>query len=169
MPENAGQTIKQNVRQTISSKEELRSAVVTVTGLADRTLAIMTPDLEPDIYDHEAFLDALKRFILARSFARVRVLISDPSRTMKIGNGFVDMGRRLNSYIEFRNLKPEYRSHADAYCIADTEALVYRPRGDRWDGVCDTYDPGTAKKYLNIFDDLWNASETQPALRRLEV
>ena len=80
------------------TSEEVRAGVVDVTRCAERSLVILTPDLEPEIYDHDEFLEALKKFILARSFARVRVLISDPMRAMKSGNQFVSMGRRLNSY-----------------------------------------------------------------------
>lgn len=160
---------KTTARQIITSKEETRAAVVTVAGLADRGLAILTPDLEPDVYDHDDVLETLKRFLLARSFARVRVLISDPLRTLKTGNRFVDLGRRLNSYIEFRNMKPEFRNHTDAFCIADDHAIVYRARADRWDGMLGINEPAVAKKYLAIFDELWHACEVEGELRRLNV
>lgn len=156
-------------RLIVSNKDETRAAVVTVAGLANRGLAILTPDLEPDVYDHDDVLETLKKFLLARSFARVRVLISDPLRTLKTGNRFVDMGRRLNSYIEFRNVKPEFRHHKDAFCIADERAIVYRARADRWDGMLGTYEPAVAKKYLNVFDELWHACEVDNQLRLLNV
>ena len=155
------------VRRVLSTKDETRAAIVEVTGLANRGLAIMTPDLEPEIYDHDDFLETLKRFVLARSFARVRVLISDPQRALKSGNRFVEMGRRLNSYIEFRNLKAEYRDRKEAFCIADDIALIYRARSDSWDGMSDTYEPAVAKKYLNEFDGLWQASEIESAARQV--
>jgi hypothetical protein len=160
---------RRSVRQVLSTKEEVRAAVAEITSLADRTLSILTHDLEPEIYDHDDFLETLKRFILARSFARVRVLIADPVRAMKDGNRFVSMGRRLNSYIEFRNLKPQYRNHAEAFCIADEHALVYRARAETWDGMSDTYQPAVARRYLNMFDELWQACETEPELRQLHL
>ncbi len=40
----------------------------------------MTPDLEPEIYDQPPFLEIIKRFVLARSFAKVRVLLRDQAR-----------------------------------------------------------------------------------------
>ncbi len=156
-------------RRVISTRDELRAAVAEVTKLANRTLSIMTPDLEPEIYDHEDFLETLKRFLLARSFARVRVLIVDPTRAFKNGNRFVDMGRRLNSYIEFRNLKPDLYDKHEAYCIADDRAIVYRPRADRWEGMCDTYDRPVARRYLDEFDGLWQACEVEAELRRLHL
>ena len=38
--------------------------------LANRVLSIFTHDLEPQIYDQDDFLETLKRFVLARSYAR---------------------------------------------------------------------------------------------------
>jgi hypothetical protein len=156
-------------RQIISSKEETRAAIAQITSLANRGLAILTPDLEPDIYDHDEFLETLKRFILARTFARVRVLVSDPTRALKNGNRFVDMARRLNSYIEFRNLKPEFRHRVEAFCVADDHAIVYRANADRWEGMSDTHSPAVARKYLEQFDQLWNASEVESQLRQLNL
>lgn len=144
-------------RQIISSKSELLAAVVEITSRAERTLVIMTPDLEPPIYEDVAFLDALKRFVLAKSFARVRVLITDPERAMKNGNQFFQMGSRLNSYIEFRSLKPELKPRDEAFCIADGRAVVYRARSDSWEGMVDTFAPPVASRYLETFDELWQA------------
>ncbi len=154
-----------DTRRILSTREEVLAAVVEITGRGHRALAILTPDLEPEIYDHEKFLEALKKFILARAFARVRVLITNPARAMKSGNQFVSMGRRLNSYIEFRNLKEEFRSHDEAFCIADGNALVDRADGKRWEGMSDTNDPAVVSEYLESFDELWHASETEPTVR----
>jgi hypothetical protein len=169
MPDTKEPTKTRGVRQVLSTLEEVRAAVVEVTSLANRTLSILTHDLEPDIYDHDDFLETLKRFILARSFARVRVLIVDPNRVIKTGSRFVSMGRRLNSYIEFRNVKPELRDRPEAFCIADEHALVYRARAESWQGMSDTYEPAVARIYLTTFDSLWNACEIEPELRQLQL
>lgn len=157
------------IRQILSSEEDVRTAVSQIVGLANRSLAILTRDLEPQIYDHDDFLEPLKRFILARTFARVRVLIVDPTRAMKDGNRFVTMGRRLNSYIEFRNVKPHLRDRNEAYCIADEHALVYRARAESWNGMTDTHAPLVARRYLEQFDELWHACEMEPEIRQLHL
>ena len=155
-------------RRVLASREEVRAAVAELIGHAERGLAILTQDLEPEIYDHEIFLEKLKKFILARSFARVRVLIVHPERTMKLGNEFVTMGRRLNSYIEIRHAKPEYRDCRDAYCLADDRAVMYRPDAQAWDGML-ALEPELAQTYLERFDQLWQACEHEPELRQLHL
>jgi len=169
MAEPSDQVKTRGVRQVLSTVEDVRAAVVQVVALANRGLTILTHDLEPQVYDHDDFLETLKKFILARSFARVRVLIMDPNRVIKTGSRFVTMGRRLNSYIEFRNVKPEYRTHPEAYCIADEHALVYRARAESWEGMSDTYEPAVARIYLSSFDTIWNACEMEPELRQMQI
>src|SRR5690606_26540972 len=151
-------------RLVLVTMEDVRSAVSEITSNADRTLAILTHDLEPDIYDHDDFLEPLKRFVLARTFARVRGLIADPGRAMKDGNRFVAMGRRLTGDLECRHVKPRSRHHPEAFCAADDSALVYRARADSWEGVADTYAPAVARRYLEVFEKPGLAVELPPGL-----
>jgi hypothetical protein len=163
------QSKKRGVRQVLTTVDEVRAAVIQVTGVANRTLSILTHDLEPEVYDHDDFLETLKKFILARTFARVRVLILEPTRVVLSASRFVAMGRRLNSYIEFRRALPEMTEHPEAFFIADEHALVYRARAETWDGVSDTYEPAVARMYLSKFESLWNACEIEPEVRQLQI
>jgi hypothetical protein len=149
---------KRQERQLLATQDDFRASVVQLTTSALRGLAIMTPDLEPDIYAHPAFLDALKKFILARPFARTRVLLTAPERARKTGNEFLEMGRRLNSYIEFRNLPEEHRPRQEAFFIADDTGVVYRPRSEAWEGIADPGSQAVAQMYLETFDNLWQIS-----------
>ena len=157
------------VRQMLTSVAEVRAAVIQVTGVATRTLSILTHDLEPDVYDHDDFLETLKKFILARTFARVRVVILQPARVVLSASRFVAMGRRLNSYIEFRRVQPELSGHPEAFFIADEQALVYRARADSWEGMADTYEPAVARMYLSKFESIWNACEPQAEARQHQI
>lgn len=149
--------------------EENLAAAAEIAGQAKRWISIYTPDLEPGIYDHEDFIDVAKRLVLAKRYAKIRVLISEPHRTVRIGNRLVSVGRRLNSHIEFRNVHPDYREHREAYLIADDTAILYRVEGRKWEGIADTYEPAVARRYLGLFEEIWNASELEPELRELHV
>jgi hypothetical protein len=41
-----------------------------------------TQDLEPAVYDQPQFLETVKKLVLAKSYAKVRVLLADPSRVV---------------------------------------------------------------------------------------
>ncbi|MEO1204651.1 MAG: hypothetical protein AAFX10_18255, partial [Pseudomonadota bacterium] len=138
-------------RWVISTREEMRQAAVTMAKLAKRRISIFTHDLEPGIYDDPEFLEVVKRLVLSQTYTRIRVLIADPTRAIKNGNNFVHLGRRLNTYIEFRHVREDLRSHAEAFCIADEVGLVYRLQANRWEGIADTHEPSIAKMYGNMF------------------
>lgn len=149
----------------LTTLAEVRSAVCQVAGLAQRLISIYTPDLEPDLYDQTAFLEVIKHFVLARSFAKVRVLLAEPTRVMRDSNRFVAMGRRLSSCIDIRYVAAEARQRASAYLIADDRAIVYRMRADTWDGVADINNPPVARLYLQEFDQIWDASAPEHGFR----
>ena len=79
------------------------------------------------------------------------------------------LGRRLNTYIEFRHVREDLRTHAESFCIADETALVYRLQANRWEGIADTYEPAVAKLYGKMFDEIWLASEVEIEFRQLGV
>jgi hypothetical protein len=156
-------------RWVISTREEMRQAAIDVAREATRRVSIFTHDLEPGIYDDPDFLEVIKRLVLSKTYARIRVLIADPTRAIKNGNNFVHLGRRLNSYIEFRHVREDLRTHAEAFCIADETALVYRLQAGRWEGIADTYEPAVANLYGKMFDEIWLASEVEVEFRQLGI
>ena len=156
-------------RWVISTREEMRQAAIDVAREASRRVSIFTHDLEPGIYDDPDFLEVIKRLVLSKTYARIRVLIADPTRAIKNGNNFVHLGRRLNSYLEFRHVREDLRTHAEAFCIADETALVYRLQAGRWEGIADTYEPAVANLYGKMFDEIWLASEVEVEFRQLGI
>lgn len=156
-------------RWILSTKDETREAAVIIASTAKRSLAIMTPDLEPGIYDHEDFLDVTKRLVLSKRYARIRVLVTDPARALRNGNRFVGVARRLNTYIDLRNAHKDYQGHREALLIADDSALLYRVDAARWEGIADSYDPVVTRRYLDFFDTIWNISEPGQEYREVRV
>ena len=72
-------------RWVISTREEMREAAIQVVSEASRRVSIFTHDLEPGIYDDPEFLEIIKRLVLSKTYARIRVLIAEPSRAVKNG------------------------------------------------------------------------------------
>ena len=142
----------------LSTFDEVRAATETVAASGQRLISIMTPDLEPEIYDQAALLEIIKRFVLGHSFAKVRVLMRDQARLSNGANRFIAMAHRLTSYLEIRIRAPQYRELSAAYCIADDRAIVYRVRADRAEGIAGFNNPPIARQYLQEFDAVWQAS-----------
>jgi hypothetical protein len=171
-PESTGQpdsrTATRQGSETLSvltTLDEVRAAVNEIAAGARRLISIYTPDLEPDLYDQTSFLDIIKHFVLTRSFSKVRVLLSEPTRVTRDNNRFVAMGRRLSSCIDIRYVAARAPQRASAHLIADDRAIMYRMRADTWDGIADINNPPVARLYLQEFDTVWNASAVDQGLR----
>jgi hypothetical protein len=156
-------------RQVLASMEDVRDAMIEVAATATRNIAILSQDLQTGTFDHPKFLAVVKHLCLSQSFARVRILVSNPFRTLRDGNKFVYLGRRLSSFIEFRHVHETYRRHQEVFMIADDRALVFRSDPDRWDGIADTNEPRIARRYLELFDEIWASSESAQEFRQLNT
>ena len=157
-------------RRIVTSFDEVREGVVEIAACAQRSVTIMTPDLEPGLYDHDDFLQVIKRLLLAKSYARVRVLVTEPSRTVRAGNRFVAVGRRLSSYIDFRNLHEKYRTEShEGFIIADDRAVLYRADGSRYDGILGKNEPAIARKHLEAFEQPWEDSAFREDIRMAHI
>lgn len=153
----------------LTTMAEVREASLRVANSANRVLSIFTHDLEPHVYGEEPFLEAVKRLVLARAYAKVRVLIADPARAVVDKNRFLAMARRLTSCIDMRSMTEEVSANAGAFIIADERALVYRPRSSSWDGVSHMNDPAVTRIYLNFFEEIWSNSVQESQLRQMLI
>ena len=156
-------------RSILSTLDEYRATVAELATRAQRSLSIYTPDLEPLLYDQDSFLEPMKRLVLARSHARLRVLISDPGRVSREPNRFMQMARRLTSYIDLRNVSTEYRNNPCSFIVADDKAIAYRQQSSRWDGIVEFNDVALVRRYLAYFDEVWAGSLIQPELRATAI
>lgn len=142
-------------RVVLSSMEEVRQQIVAVTRQAERSLAIYTKVLEAEIYEQASFVEALKRLVLARPFARVRILLAEHDVHDK--HPLFVMAARLPSLMEIRAM-PMRQYDASVFVVADERAVVYRMHCTRWDGMADMQDQPVAKMYLGKFEQAWAES-----------
>lgn len=141
-------------RTILASLEEFRREIVAVTRLAERSLAIYATRLEPEIYAYPAFVEAVKRLVLARSFARVRILVAEAGAESDSDHPLAAIAARLPAMMEFR-VMPAEQCDGSSFVVADEAAVVYRLHCTRWDGIAELYDPPVAKMYLGRFDRIW--------------
>ncbi len=159
----------QDRRWVLTSVNETLDATIRIIESTDRRISIFSSSLEPAIFNNERFLAAVKRLALGKPFVRIRILITNPARVMHNRNPFVQLARRLTACIEFRNVSEEYRNHREAFLIADENALIYRVDSSKWEGIADTNEPAVARRYLGLFNQVWNSSSVQTERRELYV
>lgn len=151
--------------KVLTTEDEVRNATAIVAASAQRLMSIYTPNLEPELYDQTPFLDIIKRFVLSRSFAKVRVLLGDGTKLRRDAHRFVAMSRRLTSYIDIRLLGADMPRPCPAYLIADDRAIIYRATSAQWDGIADLNNPAVARMHLADFDAQWVAHTPEHLFR----
>jgi hypothetical protein len=147
-------------RNLLTTAEDSRIATTVVAAGTQRVLTICTHDLESDVYEYPPFLEAVKRLVLGRRFAKVRVLLMKPAKSSHARHEFVLLARKLTSHIEIRTAPVALRLDPATYVIGDQQATLYRLQHDRWEGICDLNDRAIARTYLDAFDVAWTAAAT---------
>ena len=137
-----------------TTKNETRDQLLAVTRSAERQLTIWSADLNAGLFENPAFLEALKRFVLARRHARVRLLTSNLPPTAEHRHALLAMADRLPASIEVRTIE-HAPVDASELVLADERGVLYRIHADRWDSMASTNDPLVARFYLSQFDTAW--------------
>lgn len=153
----------------VSTATDNRDAALEIARLARRQLAILSYDLEPQVYDDADVLDAIKNLAISGSKANVRILLVDSTRAIKDGNRLIELSRRLSSYVEIRKPHRDYLDIAEAFMIADEKGLLYRKLSTRWEGIADPADPMQARDRLKLFNEIWQRSQGDPEARQLRI
>jgi hypothetical protein len=143
--------------QVLTTLDDVRAANRRALSIAQRLVSIYTCDLEPRLYEHEPFLDAVQRFLLSHSFAKIR-LLTQRSVPYTTPHKLAAMRRRLSGHIEVRCVAQQFASRSHGMLIADSRAIVYRSQAPGYEGVAGFEQPPIAKLYLAEFDEMWLAS-----------
>lgn len=143
--------------EVLTTLEDVRSANRRALSTAQRLVSIYTSDLEPKLYEHQPFLDLVQRFLLAHSFAKIRIL-TQRSVPYTTPHKLAAMRRRLSGHIEVRCVAQQFAGRVHSMMIADSRAIVYRAQATSYEGVAGYEQPPIAKLYLTEFDEMWLAS-----------
>lgn len=142
-----------------TTQSEIREQLLSITRSAERQLTIWSSDLNSGLLETPGFLEAVKRFVLARRHARVRILTrqmpapaADEPR-----NALLAMAERLPASFEVRTIANPGLD-AGELLLADERGVLYRIHMDRWDGMADLNDPLVARFYMTLFDAAWRTA-----------
>ena len=75
----------------------------------------------------------------------------------------------MSSFVEVRTPAPEYHAVNAAYLVVDRVGLIYRSLADRYEATVCFADRHTAGDLLRQFEEMWETSRVDPALRRLAM
>lgn len=149
--------------------EPFATLALELAGSARRSLRIYSYTLDHDVFDNEAFADAVSSLARSGRYADVRILISDPKPLVSRGHRLLQLARRLSSSITIRVLAEHPELPEATYVVRDIDGVVYKPDERSREGFFEPDSRASAKKFVDGFDALWRWGERDPRLRQLTI
>lgn len=153
----------------LHSAEEYRDLAIRMVAQASRTLNLISPNLEPIIYDQIPFISAVKQLALKNRIARIHILVQDNSLVRKQGHRLIDLAQHLTSTIEIRKPDREYLELAESFMLLDDCGYLHRQLTDRYEATACFNDRLKVSQLENIFNQAWEAGEPDIELVRLHL
>jgi len=147
----------------------IREACLRLAAAAQRELLVFSRDLDPDLYDQLPFLDAVRRLALACPRSPVRALVFEPLAPVRTGHRLIGLSRRMPSRIAIRRVAEDFRTRVDAYLISDDTGYCLRRLADRHAALVEWRAPGAARRLRADFDEIWEHSDEDIELRRIDL
>lgn len=154
--------------ERIEGRAAFAAAALELASQAQLALRLLSFDFDRAIYGDEAFVDQIKRLALSNERARIRVLINQPKAAMRGAHRFIELGRRLPSRIEFRELPEDLviSERGDALII-DHQGLLERSEPGALVARLQRKAPLVARAAAQHFDELWEQSSGCSEFRSL--
>lgn len=156
-------------QRLLETRDEIREAGIAIAQQARRELLLFGRTLEPDLYDADAFVEAVRRLALARPDLPVRILLSDPQTSAKVGHRLIRLAQRLTSRIAIRRLAEDFMTRSDAFLVCDERGYLRRTLAESKEGIADAHGRREAKRLRGEFMEMWEHSESDLELRRLDL
>lgn len=134
-----------------------------------RHLRILANELEPALYHHQAFADAVSELARRSRYSEIRLLIVDSRALARRGHLLLDLRRRLSSTIQLRRVSCDPAQIGENYLLADSRGLLcytVREPGAAW---ADYNNGPVVANYIAQFDTLWAHAIDDPELRVLSL
>ncbi len=153
----------------LENRAENALATACLAKQARRCLYIYSRNLDPTIFDKIEFITAAKKIALYSRFAHIRILAADSKRIMQRGHRLVTLARTLSSCIEIRRPEKQFRSLRQTFITVDGQGYLYRRDSERYEGVIDFNDPRETRELDKLFTDIWQRSQVDPEMRKLNI
>lgn len=136
---------------------------------AHRSIDLLTPDLEPQVFDQGPLITALKQLALKSRIARIRILLQDNSLVRTQGHRLTELAQRLTSTIEIRKPDKEFAQYPESFLLVDDCGYLHRGLADRYEATACFNNRLQVAQLENVFVEAWEAGEPDIELARLHL
>ena len=134
-----------------------------------RRIYILSPRLDHAVFDSTALADALSGLVRRSRQTSVRILIADSRALASRGHRLLNLARRLPSSVQIHKLAHHPDWNGETTVIRDFDGVLYKPSGSDHEGFYEPSSRASARKHLELFEDLWRHSAQDAELRSLSI
>ncbi len=153
----------------LTSAEANRRIALELVRQAKREVYIMSYDLDAPVFSHQEFVEALSRFVRSSRYAQAHILLQTPDKAVKQGHCLISLAQRLSSQIRLHHPGPEHRDYFETFMVVDGIGYFKRLLADRYEGIACFKAPIAARDLRDLFLMMWERSEPETQVRRLQI
>ena len=153
----------------VSARADVARISLELARQSRRSLDIVSRHLDPDVYDNEEFVEAVKELVLNNRGARVRLMVIDARPLVTQNHRLIDLADRVSSYVELRGPAAQHKMFNEAMLVADNMGYVHRQFSDRFEATASFADRRITARLSERMDDLWERGLPDPNFRRLHI
>ena len=153
----------------IDGIDEVSAISLDLTLQCRRIIQITSRHLDQALYDNNNFIQALQILIKSSRFSTIQILVHDSSPAVKCDHKLITLYQRFSSYVHIRQISKKFKNYNEAILLADQNGFIYRQFADRYKASVNYSDPLRAKKLAEGFTEIWDVSEPDPHVRRLNL
>ncbi|MDP2227222.1 MAG: hypothetical protein Q8J78_07065 [Moraxellaceae bacterium] len=153
----------------LDSLEDFARAELALLAQVRRQLLILTPDLEPERFNADAFADGLSALARRSRYSDVRILLAEPGVALRWGHKLLGLSRRLPSKLRIRQLHEDDMKQPEAWIVADNIGLLRRDSLKVYQGMLSAKSIPHAQRATLRFEEMWNRAREIADFREIRV
>lgn len=148
---------------------DFQEHALTLATQANRSIAILSRDLDTPVYGSQEFVDAIS--ILARSSrnTQIQILVKNTKPLVESGHKLARLSQRLSSKITLRKLTVEPDDKDMGFMLSDTAAVLYKNDDAVYKGFANIDAAVEVKRLRDVFEYIWQYGEPEPELQLLKI
>ncbi len=125
---------------------------------AARHLRILSPTLDPRVFDNAELVDAIAALARSTRQAEIRILVHDLKPLVQRGHRLLSLARRLPSKVRLQALAEHPEWKGETLVIRDRDGVLYKPGDADKEGFLEPDSRASTQRHLELFEDLWKHS-----------
>lgn len=151
------------------SREQAASLALELINSAGREICFFGPQLDPVLFDHDSVIEALSQFARRSDRTQIRFVVFDTRNNIAQSHRLLPLAQRLTSKIKIHIASRKHQSLRQMFMLIDTNAYLYCPNSDRYQGRVATDAAASVRELQQDFNDFWNHSTADINSRRLHI